>query len=90
MNKTDVIKAMAEAADITVAAATEALHAFQDCVTQTLRDDDKLTLVDFGTFSVSLRAARKGRNPRTGLEIDIPESKVVKFKAGKKLKDEVN
>jgi DNA-binding protein HU-beta len=79
---------MANDAGITKAAASEALDSFLDGVTQALQQQDgKVALVGFGTFSKSTRKARKGRNPQTGAEIQIPASTVVKFKAGKKLKD---
>ena len=85
MNKTDLIKAMAEKAEVSQAAAAKALQGVLAAVTKALKSGDKVTLVGFGTFSVSKRAARTGRNPQTGKAIKIPARKVVKFKAGSKL-----
>jgi DNA-binding protein HU-beta len=85
MNKAELIEAMAKAADITKVQAGAALEAFTDSVTSTLKKGDKLTLVGFGTYSVSKRAARVGRNPQTGADIKIAAKKVAKFKAGKEL-----
>jgi DNA-binding protein HU-beta len=85
MNKADLIEAMAKNADITKVQAGLALDAYTESVTATLKKGDKLTLVGFGTFSVSKRAARVGRNPQTGADIKIPAKKVAKFKAGKEL-----
>jgi len=88
MNKTELVDQIAASADITKKEAESALQAFMDAVTDTMKKDDKLTLIGFGTFSVSKRAAREGRNPQTGKTINIPAKNVVKFKVGKKL-DEV-
>lgn len=90
MNKTDLIEHIAETADISKAAAARALEALVGGVKKTLKDNGSVTLVGFGTFSVSSRAARSGRNPRTGEAIKIKSAKVPKFKAGKALKDAVN
>ena len=81
---------MAQTADISKAAATRALEALIVAVKTTLKKDGSVTLVGFGTFSVGKRAARIGRNPRTGESIKIKAAKVPKFKAGKGLKDAVN
>lgn len=89
MNKAELIDKIAESAGLTKVQAGAALEAFTDGVTSALAGGDKLTLVGFGTFSVSKRAARKGRNPKTGKEIKIPAKNVVKFKAGKGLSDRV-
>lgn len=89
MNKTDLIEAIAKNADISKAKAGNALNAFMDAVTKSLKKNEPVTLVGFGTFSVGKRAARKGRNPQTGAEIKIKAAKVAKFKAGKALKDAV-
>ncbi len=86
MTKADLIAAMAIKADISKVAAGKALDAFISSVSSTLCNGGKVTLVGFGTFSVSCRAARKGRNPQTGATIDIPATKVPKFKAGAELK----
>ncbi len=90
MNKGQLIAKISEDASITKAQATSALEAVIDGVTGTLKAGDKLTLVGFGTFSISARAARKGRNPQTGETINIAAKNVVKFKAGKGLVDQVN
>ncbi|MFM9944306.1 MAG: HU family DNA-binding protein [Bacteroidia bacterium] len=89
MNKSDLISAMASAAGITKAQAQSALNSFTDSTSAALKKGDKLILVGFGTFSVSNRAARTGRNPQTGKEIKIAAKKVVKFKAGSDLSDAV-
>lgn len=89
MTKGDLIDAIAGAAGITKVAAEKALNAFTEAVTKSLKKGDTVSLVGFGTFSVSKRKARKGRNPQTGKEINIPAAKVPKFKAGKGLKDAV-
>jgi DNA-binding protein HU-beta len=90
MNKAELIDAVASAADISKASATRALDAALDAVTGALKNGDQVTLVGFGTFSVRARAARQGRNPRTGEAIEIKASNVPGFKAGKALKDAVN
>ncbi len=87
MNKTDLIGAIAEKADISKAAAARALDATMDAVSDALKGGDTVSLIGFGTFSVSERAARTGRNPRTGKELKIKAAKVPKFKPGKALKD---
>ncbi len=89
MNKAELIEAMAKGADISKSAAGAALDAFTENVTKTLKKGDKVTLVGFGTFSISKRAARIGRNPQTGKEIKIAAKKVAKFKAGKDLATKV-
>lgn len=89
MTKGDLIDAIAGAAGIPKVAAEKALNAFTEAVTKSLKKGDTVSLVGFGTFSVSKRKARKGRNPQTGKEINIPAAKVPKFKAGKGLKDAV-
>lgn len=90
MNKSQLIDALAENADISKAAAGRALDAFTDTVTTALKDGDQVALVGFGTFSVRDRAARSGRNPQTGQTIQIAAAKVPAFKAGKALKDACN
>lgn len=85
MNKAELIEAMAKTANCTKTQAGEALDAFCGAVATALKKEDKVTLVGFGTFSVSKRAARTGRNPQTGKEIKIAAKKVAKFKAGKDL-----
>jgi len=90
MNKADLISAMASSAGITKAQAQSALNAFCDSTTSALKDGDKVVLVGFGTFSVSKRAARTGRNPQTGKEIKIKAKKVARFKAGAALSGSVN
>ncbi|OHV11852.1 MULTISPECIES: nucleoid-associated protein HU-beta [Kushneria] len=90
MNKSELIEAIAASADIPKAAASRALDAMIDSVTDSLRKGDSVALVGFGTFSVKERAARTGRNPQTGQSIQIDAAKVPSFKAGKALKDAVN
>lgn len=90
MNKTELINQIAESAGISKKAAGDALQGFMVAVTETMKKGDKLTLIGFGTFSVTERAARDGRNPQTGKKIKIPAKKVVKFKAGTKLSEAVN
>jgi DNA-binding protein HU-beta len=83
MNKAELVDKIAKDADITKAQANEALDSFTKSVVTALKKGDKVTLVGFGTFSVTKRTARIGRNPQTGKEIKIPAKKVAKFKAGK-------
>jgi DNA-binding protein HU-beta len=90
MNKSELIDAVANAADMTKADATKAIDAFVNVVADTLKEGDQITLVGFGTFLVRHREARSGRNPRTGDTIQIAASNVPSFKAGKALKDAVN
>lgn len=90
MNKTELIEHISAKADLSKADAARALDAFIDAVKTTLKKDDAVTLVGFGTFAVSERAARVGRNPRTGEAIDIKKARVPKFRPGKALKDAVN
>ena len=90
MNKADLIDAMAEAAGIKKTEAKRALDAFTENVSKTLADGGRISLVGFGSFSVSKREAREGRNPQTGAKIDIPAKNIVKFKAGNELNDKVN
>lgn len=90
MNKTELIDAVAAAADIPKASAGRALDAVVDSITGALKSGDQVVLVGFGTFSVKDRAARTGRNPQTGQPIQIAAAKVPGFKAGKALKDAVN
>ncbi|MDE7322685.1 MAG: HU family DNA-binding protein [Lachnospiraceae bacterium] len=90
MNKTELVAAMAEQADMTKKDAERALTAFTEVVAKELKKGEKIQLVGFGTFEVSERAAREGRNPQTGETMKIAASKSPKFKPGKALKDEVN
>ena len=90
MNKTEIVAAVAEEAGISKKDAEKALKAFTDAVTAELKKGGKVQLVGFGTFEVSERAAREGRNPQTGAVMKIKASKAPKFKAGKALKDAVN
>lgn len=90
MNKSELIDAIAASADISKAAAGRALDATLDSIADALKGGDQVTLVGFGTFQVKHRAARSGRNPQTGEVIQIAESNVPGFKAGKQLKDAVN
>ena len=89
MNKTELINQIAESADISKKAASDALQGFMMAVTDTMVKGDKLQLIGFGTFSVSERAARTCRNPQTGKPMKIPAKKVVKFKPGSKLAEAV-
>ncbi len=89
MNKAELISKIAEDAGITKTQANATLDSFVEAVTKTLKKGDKVTLVGFGTFSVSKRAARNGRNPQTGAVIKIKAKKVAKFKAGKDLSEKI-
>ena len=90
MNKTELIEHIASKSDISKAAATRALASIIEAVKKALKKGDTVTLVGFGTFSVSKRAARVGRNPRTGAALKIKAAKVPRFKPGKGLKDALN
>jgi DNA-binding protein HU-beta len=90
VNKNELVAAVADDSGLSKADAAKAVDAVFDSITGALKKGDEVRLVGFGTFAVSSRAATKGRNPRTGEEIDIPASKQPKFKAGKGLKDAVN
>lgn len=90
MNKTELVVAVAEQADISKKDAEKVLKAFVDVVTEEMKKGEKVQLVGFGTFEVSERAAREGRNPQTGKTMKIEACKAPKFKAGKALKDAIN
>ena len=90
MNKTELVAAVAEQADISKKDAEKALKAFVDVVTEEMKKGEKVQLVGFGTFEVSERAAREGRNPQSGEVMKIAASKAPKFKAMKSLKEKVN
>lgn len=90
MNKGDLINKVAESAGLTKNQATAAVNSALDSIADCLKNGDKVTLIGFGTFSVSHRAARQGRNPQTGETIQIAAKSNVKFKAGKELTDAVN
>lgn len=90
MKKADLIDAMASDANISKEQAKKALDSFTDSIKGTLKKGDRLSLVGFGSFSISKRSARTGRNPQTGKEIQIPAKNVVKFKAGSDLEKSVN
>ena len=90
MNKSELIAQIAETTGLSQADAGRALNAITDSITKALKQGDSVSLVGFGTFSVSARAAREGRNPRTGETIQIAAANLPKFKAGKGLKDAVN
>ncbi|MFC0119596.1 HU family DNA-binding protein [Pseudoalteromonas xiamenensis] len=90
MNKAQLVEKMAADAEISKAAAARALDAFTGAVTKSLQDGNAVALVGFGTFSVKERAARTGRNPQTGAEIQISAANIPSFKPGKGLKDSVN
>ena len=89
MNKTELVAAIAEKTELTKKEAEKALKAFTDVIAEELAKGEKIQLVGFGTFEVSERAAREGRNPMTGETIQIEASKTPKFKPGKALKDQV-
>jgi DNA-binding protein HU-beta len=89
MNKADLIAKIAEDAGIAKTQASAALESFVEAITKTLKKGDKVTLVGFGTFSVSKRAARTGRNPQTGEAIKIKAKKVARFKPGKELSEKI-
>ncbi len=90
MKKVELVEAVAEAAGLTKADATRAIDATFTVITDALVKGDKVPLVGFGTFSVSKRAAREGRNPKTGATVQIAARNAVSFKAGSALKDAVN
>ena len=90
MNKTEFVAAIAEEAGISKTDAAKAVKAFTDVVVEEMKKGEKIQLVGFGTFEVSERAAREGRNPQTGKTMKIEACKAPKFKAGKALKDAVN
>jgi DNA-binding protein HU-beta len=90
MNKAELIEAMADAADISKAAAARALDGMVEAIIGAMKEGDQVSLVGFGTFMVKERAARQGRNPQTGETIQIKASNIPSFKAGKALKDAVN
>ena len=90
MNRVELIAAMAEKAELSKKDAEKALKAFTEVVAEELKKGEKIQLVGFGTFEVSERAAREGRNPRSGETMTIAASKAPKFKAGKALKDAIN
>ena len=90
MNKTEIVNAISEKAELSKKDAEKALKAFTDVVAEELKKGEKVQLVGFGTFEVSERAAREGRNPQTGKAMKIAASKAPKFKAGKALKDAIN
>ncbi len=90
MNKSELVAKIADDAELTKVQASAALESFMNAVTTTLKKNDKVVLVGFGTFSVSKRKAREGRNPQTGATIKIKASKQAKFKAGAELKGKLN
>ena len=90
MNKTELVAAMVDKTGLTKKDLEASLKAFTEVVAEELKKGEKIQLVGFGTFEVSKRAARTGRNPQTGAEMKIPASKAPKFKAGKALKDSIN
>ena len=90
MNKADLVNSISEKTGISKSKANEVIDALVSSVTESLKNGDKVILVNFGTLSTSLRKARNGRNPKTGESIQIPEKRVVKFKVGSGLSKEVN
>ena len=89
MNKSELVKAIADKTDVTKTKASEVLDAFMDTVTEALKNGDQIVLPGFGSFSTGNRSERTGRNPQTGQAIKIKASRVAKFKAGKSLKEAV-
>lgn len=89
MNKTELVKVVAEQSELTQKDAAKAVDALIETISETLAQEEKIQLIGFGTFEVRERAARKGRNPQTGEEIEIAASKVPAFKPGKELKEAV-
>ena len=89
MTKAELVGKIAEKTNMSRAGAERALNALLEAAKDALVGNDKITLTGFGTFAVEQRKARKGRNPRTGEEINIPSAKVVKFRVGKELKDSI-
>ncbi|WP_188066575.1 HU family DNA-binding protein [Brevibacillus brevis] len=89
MNKTELVTKVAETTELTKKDATKAVDAILDAIADALKEGDKVSLIGFGNFEVRERAARKGRNPQTGEEIEIAASKMPAFKPGKELKDSV-
>jgi DNA-binding protein HU-beta len=89
MNKSELVEAIADNAEMTKAAASKALDSFMSAVTEALRKGEKVELTGFGSFSTTNRPAREGRNPRTGETIQIKAARVAKFKVGKSLKEAV-
>ena len=90
MNKAELIDAIANESGLSKADSKKALDAFVSATSAALKENDRISLVGFGSFSVSERAARTGRNPQTGKEIQISSKKVIKFKAGSDLTDKIN
>ena len=90
MNKSELVGQVAESAGLTKVEAEKALKSVLDVIAKALANEESVTLIGFGSFSVTTRAARTGRNPQTGKEIKIAEKKVVKFSAGKNLKESVD
>ena len=90
MNKGDLINRVAESANISKTQASEAVNCVLECIGETLKDGNKVSLVGFGTFSTTRREARVGRNPKTGEPLQIAAKTVVKFKPGKELASSVN
>jgi len=89
VNKSELVDALAAGSDISKATALKVLDVFMQTITETLQKADQIVLTGFGSFKVSNRAARTGRNPKTGEEIEIKASRVIKFTAGKTLKDSI-
>ncbi|KQU12143.1 DNA-binding protein [Bacillus sp. Leaf49] len=89
MNKTELVSAVVEATGLAKKEVSTVVEATLDAIESTLKEEGQVKIAGFGTFEVATRAARKGRNPQTGEEIDIPETKAPKFKAAKALKDAV-
>ena len=90
MNKADLINRVAEDANMSKTQAAEAINSVICCIGETLKDGNKVALTGFGTFTMTNRKARLGRNPQTGAEIKIPSKNVVKFKPGKELNETIN
>ena len=90
MNKTELVKVVAEKADLTQAVAADAVNAMVDAIVEKLAEGDEVAILGFGSFKVAERSARTARNPQTGEMVEVPESKAVSFKVSKALKEKLN
>ncbi len=90
MNKTELVRVVADKADLTLAVAGDAVNAVLDAIVEALSEGEEVAILGFGSFKVAERAARTARNPQTGEMVEVPESKAVTFKVSKALKDKLN